>query len=163
MNTLSWWISYIQQIYTYFTGVCFFLHWFLISPWIIGSFFSGWKLLFMVWKRKRAVFPSAWMYVVLPLYFRVRNGKLTFYSVTDKSYREREIKSVLHVCVGGCVYVCLPRQTSTLGQYVIDWAAGRGLLSPAMVQAGESSVSYVLALIGNPPWWRPTGAKAELQ
>lgn len=44
------------------------------------------------------------MYVVLPLYFRVRNGKLTFYSVTDKSYREREIKSVLHVCVCMCVY-----------------------------------------------------------
>lgn len=43
-------------------------------------------------------------------------------------------------------------QTSTMGQYAIDCAAGRGLLSPAMVQAGESSVSYVLALIGNLPW-----------
>lgn len=96
---------------------------------------------------------------VLLVFFCVGNTKLTFYSLARKRRRGEEDSE--HICVG--CNMCTVRQTSTLGQYVIDWAAGRGLLSPAMVQAGESSVSYMLPLIGNLPWWRLTGAKAELQ
>lgn len=92
---------------------------------------------------------------VLFVYFFVRNKKLTFYSLTDKRQRGEKGRESVCMCVA-CMCVCVARQTSTLGQYVIDWAAGRGLLSPAMVQAGESSVSYVFG--SN---WQPTLVEAD--
>lgn len=111
----------------------------------------------MVWKRKRAVFPSAWMYVVLPLYFRVRNGKLTFYSVTDKSYREREIKSVLHVCVWVCVCVCVFTEADVYPGTVCHRLSCRK--RPIISSHGSSGGVKCVICVGSN--WQPTLVEAD--
>lgn len=77
---------------------------------IIGVHFSSWKSLCFV-KNNGMVCVR-----VLLVYFCVRNTKLTFYSLAHK--RRRGEKDSVHRCVA--CNMCTVRQTSTLGQYVID-------------------------------------------